>query len=495
MIEWLIQKRKLTDLKPWNKNPRKISKHACAKLVERIKVRGFHDVLKIDENNVVLSGNQRLRALKECGFTEVDVKVPSSKITEEQKSKVGLESNLSDGEWDNDLLTEWFDKDFLEDIDFPMDDLDFDVDDMEPEEVPVPDEKDVESKVEVGDIWQLGKHRLFCGDCADKSNIEKLMDGEKSSLLHADPPYGMGKEKDGVVNDNLYSKKLDDFQMKWWLLWRDYLESNASVYIWGNSEDLWRLWYTGGLKDSERLTFRNEIVWDKQGEENPTLRVCGATFKKDRSYTRSERCLFFMRGEQGFNNNSDNYWKGFESLRSYFEKEIKKLNMNDQEIASALGFRHARSVNHWYSKSQWEFINEENYAKLQEFVQKKAFKKEYSAFKKEYSALKKEFYATRAYFDNTHDSMTDVWQFERVQGDERCNHPTPKAVEIICRIIKSSSPSKAIIIDPFLGSGTTLLAAEQSERICYGMEILPEYCDIIIARWEKFTGKKAKKIT
>ena len=74
------------------------------------------------------------------------------------------------------------------------------------------------------------------------------MAGAKAVLCHADPPYGMGKEREGVANDNLYGEKLDAFQMAWWSVARAHLEDNASVYIWGNAEDLWRLWYVGGLQ-------------------------------------------------------------------------------------------------------------------------------------------------------------------------------------------------------------------------------------------------------
>ena len=123
---------------------------------------------------------------------------------------------------------------------------------------------------ESGQLWEIpsltvpGKcHRLLCGDSTKPDDVQRLMAGAIAVLCHADPPYGMGKEAEGVANDNLYGQKLDAFQMAWWSVARAHLEANASVYIWGNAEDLWRLWYVGGLQQSERLTFRNEITWDK----------------------------------------------------------------------------------------------------------------------------------------------------------------------------------------------------------------------------------------
>ena len=317
----------------------------------------------------------------------------------------------------------------------------------------------------------------MCGDSTSKADVERLMDGKKAALLHADPPYGMGKENDGVANDNLYAKKLDAFQMQWWKAFRPCLEDNASAYVWGNAEDLWRLWYVGGLKDSERMTLRNEIVWNKkhgQGMESEQHRMFP---------TASERALFFMLGEQGFNNNADNYWDGFEPIRAYLHVERIKAKWNNKIVAGFFGF-HPRMADHWFSKSQWSFPQKEQYEKLQEKAKGKAFKREYDD-------LKREFYATRAYFDNTHDNMTDVWEFQRVTGEERHGHATPKPVVMMERVMKSSLPEGGICIEPFGGSGSTIISAEKTGRACYCMELKEKWVDVIITRWQNFTGRQA----
>jgi DNA modification methylase len=118
----------------------------------------------------------------------------------------------------------------------------------------------------MGRLKLRSRHRLLCGDSTKAEDVARLFDGATATMVHADPPYGMGKEKDGVANDNLYSEKLDAFQMEWWQAWRPHLPDNGSAYIWGNAPDLWRLWYCGGLSESERMTIRNEIVWDKANE-------------------------------------------------------------------------------------------------------------------------------------------------------------------------------------------------------------------------------------
>jgi DNA modification methylase len=343
----------------------------------------------------------------------------------------------------------------------------------DPDEVP----EEVETRCKPGDLWILGRHRLLCGDSTKADDVARLMDGGIAQLIHADPPYGMGKENEGVENDNLYADKLDAFQMDWWRAFRRVLTDNGSAYIWGNAEDLWRLWFVNGLKDSERFTFRNEIVWQKNQAQ-------GRLSEKHRQYpTGSERCLFFMIGEQGFSNNSDNYWEGFESIRAYLQTERDKAGMTNKTVADIFGF-HPRMADHWFSKSQWSFPQKEQY----EAIQKAA---NGNAFKREYDELKREFYATRAYFDNTHDNMTDVWEYPSVSGEERLGHATPKPLAMIERCIRSSSEENAIVIEPFLGSGTTLIAAEKTNRKCYGMEISPKYCDVIIQRWENATGQKA----
>jgi DNA modification methylase len=337
-----------------------------------------------------------------------------------------------------------------------------------------------------GDIWILGKHRLMCGDSTSVDAVERLMAGAKAQLLHADPPYGMGKEGEGVANDNIYGDKLDAFQMEWWATFRTFLENNASAYIWGNAPDLWRLWYRGGLADSERLTLRNDILWHQEG----------VSWGKDgmsnlRQYaTMGEHCLFFMLGEQGFNSNADNYWEGWEPIRSYLENEMKRCGWTTKDLNNITG---TQMAGHWVTKSQWAMITADHYAKIQKAARDHdAFKRDHDALKRDHDALKRDFYATRAYFDSSHDQMTDVWRFDRVKGAERHGHATPKPVAMMERVMKSSLPKGGICVEPFGGSGSTLMGAEKTGRICYTMELQAKYVDVIVKRWEEFTGQKAR---
>ena len=149
---------------------------------------------------------------------------------------------------------------------------------------------------------------------------------------------------------------------------------------------------------------------------------------------------------------------------------------------------------HHLSKSHWHLMVEADYLKLQDEAKRQgvdAFKKEYEEIKKEYEEIKKEYYSTRAYFNNTHDNMNNVWHFDRAGKDERVGHATPKPIALCSRAIKSSSREGEAVLDLFGGSGSTLIACEQLNRSAYLMELEPKWVDVIIARWEKFTGQKA----
>ncbi len=291
-------------------------------------------------------------------------------------------------------------------------------------------------------------------------------------MAHNDPPYGMKKEKEGVLNDNLNFNDLLDFNREWIALQFMHLKENGSWYCWGIDEPLMDI-YSEILKPyiaEQKLTFRNLITWFKNpsglgdGQNNPSARSYGII---------TEKCLFAMMGVQGFNNNADNYFEGFEPLRNWLVKEKEKSGLKNDEITKLTATTHT----HYWSKSQWSFPTKEHYNTIKDASNGKAFLKEYEEIKKEYEEIKKEYYSSRAYFDNTHDKMTEVWQFDRHvrQGDEG-GHATPKPIPLCERAIKSSCPDNGLVLDMFLGSGSTMVAAHQLKRKCYGTELDPKYC-------------------
>ena len=478
------------ELIPYVGNSRTHSDAQISQVASSIKEFGFTNPILIDESMGIIAGHGRLMAAKKLGLSEVPT-ITLEGLSEAQKKAYVIADNklaLNAG-WDDEALTSELKR--LQELDFNLELTGFDIDELakllEPEQIEgLTDENDVPEVPEVpvskeGDIWICGNHRVMCGDSTSIDAVEKLMDGQKAALLHADPPYGMGKEGDGVANDNLYQDKLDSFQMEWWSTYSTLLEDNASAYIWGNPADLWRLWYKAGLGSIDGLHLQNEIVWAKPsgfGQASSALRSYAVN---------TERCLFFLLGSQGYNTNADNYWSGWDQLRLYLVGEKKKSGLTNDQIKAVTNTGHT----HYWTTSQWLFPTKEHYDSIRVLANGSAFHREYDDLKREYDDLKREWYETRAYFDNTHDNMNEVWSFGRVTNEDRHGHATPKPVEMMERVMRSSLPKGGICIEPFGGSGSTLIGAEKTQRICYTMELQGKYVDVIVKRWQDFTGKEA----
>ena len=472
------------------RNPRK-NDHAVDRVAAAIREFGFRVPILAKSDKTIVDGHLRLKAANKLGLEEVPVLLCDD-MTDIQVRAFRLSVNkVSEfADWDDEMLRVELDELGKDGFDIELTGFSLDeIADLQIEEVPegltdedaVP-EVDISKVVSVrGDVWVLGHNRVMCGDSTMADDIEKLTLGEKAQLLHADPPYGMGKEGDGVANDNLYNENLDKFQMDWWTSFRMSMVDNASAYIWGNSPDLWRWWY-GSLGTSERLTLRNQIVWDKKHGQ-------GMSSDQHRMFpTSTEHCLFFMVGEQGFNNNADNYWDGWEPLLNYLKEQKDIAGLKVSDIIEITG---KSSASHYFTTSQWALPTKEHYEAISSHCGDKAFNRSYDELKKEHDELKKEFYSTRAYFDNVHDNMRDVWDFPRVTRQERHDHATPKPVIMMERVMKSSLPPKGLCLEPFGGSGSTLMGAEKSGRRCFTMELQPFYVDVIINRWQQYTGKVA----
>ena len=488
-----IEQWELERLTPYARNSRTHSDAQVAQLAASVREWGWTTPVLVSPDGGIIAGHGRVLAARQLGMAKVPVVVAEGWSEAKRRAYVIADNKLTENAgWDTELLA--LELGELGELGFDLDLTGFGGDEIaaltpggtegltDPDEVPEPPATPV---TKPGDLWLLGDHRVLCGDSTKAEDVERLMNGTKAQMIHADPPYGMGKEKDGVQNDNLYADKLDAFQMAWWRAFRPHAEDNASAYIWGNAEGLWRLWFVGGLSASERMTMRNEIVWDKGGGG------FGVGTESQRCYFPEERCLFFMLGEQGFNNNADNYWDGWEPIRSYLDGERKRSGLTTDQCNKICGKQNMTQSA--FTKGGFRLISKEDYEKLRDACNGDAFKREHDDLKQEHDELKQDFYATRAYFNNTHDNMTDVWEFSRVTGEERHGHATPKPVEMMARAIKSSTQDGGLLVEPFLGSGSTLIAAEQLGRKCYGMEISPAYVDVIVKRWQEFSGKKATR--
>lgn len=534
----------LAKLKLNEANPRQIREEKFGKLVESLLVfPGMMELRPIvhDTDGTILGGNMRYRALLDIaqmgesaalsrlervkGWEQRNeakreaVKsfwgrwfdkpfayaVKASELTDEEKREFIVKDNAAFGEWDWDMLTSQWDAAELRDwgVDFPKE-WARDMGVSENEALNMADvheddfsefTDDIEQRVQPGETWNLGNHIVMCGDSTVLSDVEKLMDGNHADMVFTDPPYGMGKEKDGVRNDNLNRSDLLDFNRKWVAISFSFLKKNGSWYCWGIDQPLMDI-YSDILRPMEKgrkITFRNLITWDKGSGQG----MNSAGFKM--YPIADEKCLFCVVGaatmSSGVFSTKEFFFEGFSSLRDYMVNELKKSGMSIKDVVSLT----STYASHYFAKSQWAFPTEKDYNAIRNACKNSAFQKEYSAFQKEYSELQKEYSELLPYFDNTHDSMTDVWHFERARytdNDSKTNeyHATPKPIALCSRAIKSSSRNGEIVLDLFGGSGSTLIACEQLGRKCFSMEIDPHYCDVIIARWEKLTGEKAVKI-
>ena len=348
-LEWQTKKIKLSSIKEFEYNPRQLSKKQYQDLKKSIKKFNYVEVAAIDFDNTLIAGHQRLRVLKdlEGDDIEIDVRVPNRKLTDKEFKEYLVRSNKNTGEWDYDILANTYEIEELIEYGFTEEELEIEEPEYLEEETEGDD--DIPEKAPAltvrGDLYELGGHRLFCGDSTLIDDVEKLMDGAKAVLAHNDPPYGMKKEKDGIKNDNLNYDDLLEFNKEWINLQFTFLNDNGSFYCWGVDEPLMDI-YSEILKPlikTQKATFRNLITWHKDpsglgdGQNNSQLRQYGSI---------DEKCLFVMCGVQGFNDNADNYFEGWEPIVEYLKKEKEKAGLSIKDCKRIAGHSE-NSGCHW----------------------------------------------------------------------------------------------------------------------------------------------------
>lgn len=257
----------------------------------------------------------------------------------------------------------------------------------DPDEIP----EVIEPKAKLGQIYQLGQHRLMCGDSTDEATVSKLMNGEKADLIHTDPPYNVdysnqdrpkaGKKDLGrIENDKMSDTDFKDFLTKAFLRCYEFSKENSSIYIWYASKE--SINFMQSVKDSN-WELNQQIIWKK-----PML------LGRGKYQWAHEPCILGIKGSP------------------YFTDDRTK---------------------------------------------------------------------------------TTVWDFGGYDKSKNV-HPTQKPIVVCEESIKNSSKTNQSVLDLFGGSGSTLIACEKTNRKCFMMELDPHYVDVIIARWEKITGKKAELI-
>ena len=440
------EKRSIKDLRPAEYNPRKALTPEDAeyqKIKRSIERFGYIDPIIINKDGTIIGGHQRYSVLSELGYTEIEVVVVD--LSKEDEKALNVALNKISGEWDEIKL-----RDLLVELDLG----DYDIsltgfDNKELEELielttfePEVSEDEFDSEeaynnsvsegplVKQGEVWQLGRHRLMCGDSTVISDVKKLMGGEMMDLIITDPPYNVNYEEKAaalnvwrpnnngameIENDTMSNEAFYTFLLKAYTNMAEYMRAGAAIYVFhADSEGLnfRKAFVDAGLKLSECL------IWEKN---NFVLGRC------------------------------DYHWR-HEPILYGWKEGAKHYYVNDRTQDTVI---------------------------LEDDVDFDSMKKpELVQYIKDLMSK---------YADQT----TVIYGNKPMSSSL---HPTMKPLELVGKLMKNSSKQGWNVADFFGGSGSTLMAAEQLGRNAYLMEYDEHYASVIIKRWEDFTGQQAVRI-
>jgi DNA modification methylase len=401
-ITWNLKTFNIYDLTDYSKNPRSLTKQQFEQLKKSLDKFGLIDkpIINADEKNTVIGGHQRLRVLRSENQKSVECWYPSRELDEKEVEELNIRLNKNTGDWDFDTLANNFEVGDLTDWGFTEMELGLypaeeDMpDDVEPQ-IDKAEELREKWNVQSGQLWQLGDHRLVCGDCTDKAVVERVMGGEVAAITFTSPPYNAGVSAklsgNTSIDDNLYKDEYNDNQTQ-----SDYLALlehftdlalSNSQYVFVNIQLL------AGNKIAfvDYLTrFRDNLadiaIWDKtNAAPQQAQRVMDSRF---------EFVLIFS-----------------------------------QKANRAIGTREFRGMVH------------------------------------------------NVYTGNP-----------QRKNEYACSHAATFPVDFPEHFIKTFTNDDELVYEPFIGTGTTLIACERLGRKCRAVEISPAYCAVAIQRWVDVTG-------
>ena len=383
-------------------NPRFIKDAKFKKLVKSIK--GFPEMLEkrpivVDEDMVVLGGNMRLKACKSAGLFEVWVDIAEG-WTEDQKREFIVKDNVGFGEWDWDILANEWDVAQLDEWGLDLPPM-FDDPDPEATEDDYTEPDKIKVDVVLGDLIEIGEHRLLCGDSTDSDQVAKLMNGEKADMVFTDPPYNVDFQGQELSNTT---------------------KNGVQVLHHKGANSKHEKIKNDSIPDDEFLNFMKQVL---------------------------SNILLFNQGAWYF---------------SFCDLKLDLLLTPLKEM----GFI-------WKSIIIWK--------KNQATLSGKDYKSRYEPIV--YGCPQNSFYGERY-------KQEDIWEFQRTLKNDL--HPTMKPIALIENALNNSSKKGMKILDLFLGSGSTMVAAHQLNRKCYGMELDPKYCQVIIDRMHKLDSSLIIKI-
>lgn len=269
MLNWTSKTIQISELKEYEHNPRRIGQKEFEKLVISIKEDGYHQRIIVNQDNVIIGGHQRKKALLEAGLKETDtveVLIPDRKLTQEELDRINIRDNLSFGEYDFDILANRFNVETLVDFGLPGDMLvGFDDDNLlaDSEDSPELETLPANTKAKLGDVYILGNHRLMCGDSTNPQHVDKLLNGANPILMVTDPPYGVNYNpewrEEVDKGDRNTGKVLNDDRYDW---------SDAYALFTGDIAYIWHpASYTHRFAESienNGFDLINLIIWNKQ---------------------------------------------------------------------------------------------------------------------------------------------------------------------------------------------------------------------------------------
>lgn len=382
-----IEERLISSILPYARNPRR-NDQAINKVASSIKEFGFRQPIVVDKDGTVVAGHTRLEAAYKLGLKSVPVHVAED-LTEIQAKAYRIADNrvAQESEWDIDLLRLEMEE-LKDEIDLDL--TGFDESELDkilveaiegltdPDEVPEVEDDPV---TDPGDLIELGRHRLICGDSTNPDHVSKVMDEIKPLLMVTDPPYGVEyspewrKEAGLMKNDGFAKGKVLNDEICDWSDTFSLFEGDV-MYVWHSDRNC-HIFANSIIQNGFDL--RSQIIWAKSS----------LVISRGHYHFQHEPCWYAVR-EKG-------HWQG------------------DRK-------------------------------------------------------------------------QSTLWQIDKPRKNET-GHSTQKPVECMKRPIENNSSPGQAVYDPFLGSGTTLIAAEMTGRQCIGIELNPQYCDVIITRWSNFTGK------
>ena len=384
-----IKELPLKELKPAAYNPRKKLKKGD-KEYEKIKQSllkfGYVDPIIVNEDLTVIGGHQRLTVLKDLDYETA--KCVIVKLSKEDEKALNIALNKITGQWDDALLADLL-------LDLQESDFNLDLTGFEPPEIDnilsnVHDKELSEDKFDVeeelkkptvsrhGDIWQLGKHRVICGDSTKSETYDQLLGDKKANLVVTDPPYNVDVEETAgkILNDNMSDRDFYQFLLSMFTQVENHMEDDASIYVFH--------------ADTEGLNFRKAF--------------------KDAGFYLSGCCI----------------WK----------KNSLVLGRSPYQ------WQHEPCLYGWKKKGKHQWFSDRK--------------------------------------------QTTIWEYDRPKSSK--DHPTMKPIQLMAYPIQNSSMRGTIVLDPFLGSGSTLIAADQTGRVCYGIELDEKFVDVIVKRYIEVTG-------